>query len=479
MIDSHSPAPHADDARPLPAPDAETIVAISTPPGRGGVGVVRLSGPQAFTIARELFRPAGTRIGTDAPGQATFGRFVDAGGETIDHGYLVLFRAPATFTGEDTAELWAHGSPAVLRLLVVAAVKRGARPATPGEFTLRAFMNGRIDATQAEAIRDLIEARTAFQAKVAHDQVQGRISAEVDRLKDHLAGIIARLEASIEFGEEAEAVRFLPEGGPRPEALALKTAIETLAVTYERGRRVRDGASVVLIGSPNVGKSSLFNRLLEEERAIVTPIAGTTRDVLEETLDLGGIPASLLDTAGLCEPRDEAGAEAVRRARGALLSADVLLVVLDWARELRDDERDLLGGIDQARSVVVLNKVDLACRLGLDEAMRLRHRYGVIEVSAKSGQGIEALRLRLAQAVGSGAVAEREGIFITNVRHRDLLLRAAAALARAEEGALRGVTDECLLLDYHEALDRLGEITGDVGIDGIYERIFKNFCIGK
>ena len=479
MIDFQSLPPPADDPRPLPAPDTETIVAISTPPGRGGVGVVRLSGPCAFAIARELFRPAGARIGGEVQGQATFGRFVDAGGETIDHGYLVLFRAPATFTGEETAELWAHGSPAALRLLVVAAVKHGARPATPGEFTLRAFLNGRIDATQAEAIRDLIDARTAFQAKVAHDQVRGRISAEVDRLKDRLAGIIARLEASIEFGEETEAVRFMPEGGPRPEARALKAAIETLAGTYERGRRVREGASVALVGAPNVGKSSLFNRLLEEERAIVTAIAGTTRDVLEETIDLGGIAASLRDTAGLCEPRDEADAEAVRRARGALLSADLLLVVLDWGRPLRDDERDLLGEIDETRSVVVLNKVDLACRLGLDEAMRLRRRYGALEVSAKSGQGIETLRLRLVQAVGSGAVAEREGIFITNVRHRDLLLRAAAAMARAEEGALRGVVDECLLLDYREALDRLGEITGDVGIDGIYERIFKNFCIGK
>jgi len=175
MIDFQSLPPPADDPRPLPAPDTETIVAISTPPGRGGVGVVRLSGPCAFAIARELFRPAGARIGGEVQGQATFGRFVDAGGETIDHGYLVLFRAPATFTGEETAELWAHGSPAALRLLVVAAVKHGARPATPGEFTLRAFLNGRIDATQAEAIRDLIDARTAFQAKVAHDQVRGTV----------------------------------------------------------------------------------------------------------------------------------------------------------------------------------------------------------------------------------------------------------------------------------------------------------------
>ncbi len=468
------------DDRPAPpaGPDAETIVAISTPPGRGGVGVVRLSGPRAIAVATSLFRPARAGLAGAAPGQAVFGRFVDGSGETIDHGYLVPFRAPSTFTGEDTAELWAHGSPAALRLLVLAAVERGARPATPGEFTLRAFLNGRIDATQAEAIRDLIEARTAYQAKVAHDQVRGRVSAEVNRLKDRLVEMIARLEASIEFGEEAEAVRFLKEGGPLPETRALKGDIEALAGTYERGRRVREGASVALVGAPNVGKSSLFNRLLEEERAIVTPAEGTTRDVLEETLDLGGIPVLLLDTAGLSEARDEADAEAVRRARAAHQSADLLLLVLDGSRALRDDERVRLGEIDAARALIVLNKSDLPCGLGPDDLSGLKRRHA-LEVSAKSGRGIDGLRLWLERALGSGAAALREETFITNVRHRDLLLRAAKALARTEEGALHGTTDECLLLDYHEALDRLGEITGEVGVDGIYECIFKNFCIGK
>jgi tRNA modification GTPase len=479
MIESRSIPASASERRPSAVTEDETIVAISTPPGRGGVGVVRLSGPRACAVAAELFRPARAGTAPAAPGQAMFGRFVDSVGQTIDHGYLVRFRGPATFTGEETAEMWAHGSPAALRLLVLAAVDLGARPATPGEFTMRAFLNGRIDVTQAEAIRDLIEARTAFQAKVAHDQVQGRISAGVNHLKDRLAELIARLEASIEFGEEAEAGRFLPEGLPSSEVLSVRSAIEDLAGTYERGRRVREGACVALIGAPNAGKSSLFNRLLEEERAIVTPVAGTTRDILEETLDLGGVPATLLDTAGIDEPRDEADAEAVRRARGALQSSDLAVVVLDWSRALRDDERALLGGIDPKRSLVVLNKVDLACRIGLDEAMRLGSRYSAIEVSAKSGQGIETLRSRLAQAVGWGSAAEREQVFITNVRHRDLLLRAAAAMARAEEGCREGVADEYLLLDFHEAIARLGEITGAVGIDGIYERIFKNFCIGK
>lgn len=494
------------DRSPADAPDAGTIVAVSTPAGRGGIGVVRLSGPRAVAIASGLFRPgrkdgggaaaagparAARRAAAPDPsrapdraaaidaGRATFGRFVGADGETIDHGYLVAFRPPGSFTGEETAELWAHGSPAALRLLVEASVALGARTATPGEFTMRAFLNGRIDVTQAEAIRDLIEARTAFQAKVAHDQVLGRISSEVNRLKDRLAEVVARLEACIEFSEEAESARFLPEGGIVSEIGDLRAAIEALAGTYERGRRVREGAAVAIVGSPNVGKSSLFNRLLEEERAIVTPIAGTTRDLLEETLDLCGIPVALCDTAGLHEPRDEAGAEAVRRARGAIATADALLLVLDVSRPLLDAERALLGGLDPARAIVVLNKTDLDRGIGPEETRCLKQRHAALEISAKTGAGIEALRLRLEEAVGSGAAAAREETFITNVRHKDLLLKAARALARAAEGARRGVSEEYLLPDYREALDRLGEITGAVGIDGIYERIFKNFCIGK
>src|SRR5206468_187593 len=283
MIESRVLPASTVERRPSSVADDETIVAISTPPGRGGVGVVRLSGPRAGAVAGEMFRPARSGPAIAAPGQAIYGRFVDSEGQTIDTGYLVLFHGPATFTGEETAEMWAHGSPAALRLLVLAAVGRGARPATPGEFTMRAFLNGRIDATQAEAIRDLIEART------------------------------------------------------------LGDAIERLAGTYERGRRIREGASVALIGSPNAGKSSLFNRLLEEERAIVTPVAGTTRDILEETLDLGGVPVTLLDTAGIREAADEAVSEGVRRARLALETADVRVLVLDGSRPLEEPERGLLA----------------------------------------------------------------------------------------------------------------------------------------
>jgi tRNA modification GTPase len=472
----------------------DTIVAIATPPGRGGIGAVRLSGPRAPEIALCLFRPAsaaappGPDPGADAlpaaarraaAGRALFGRFVSSGGEPIDDGYVLVLEAPRTFTGEATAELWAHGSPVVLRRLVQEAVRLGARPATPGEFTLRAFLNGRIDATQAEAIRDLIEARTAFQAKVAREQVAGRISRPVDGLKERLAEAVARLEACVEFSEEDEAGRFLPQGGALPEVARLRREIEALAGTFERGRRVREGVTVALAGVPNVGKSSLFNRLLEEERAIVTPCAGTTRDLLEETLDLGGLAVTLVDTAGLHDPEDAAGAEAVRRARAALDSADLKLVLLDWSRPVLEEERSLLSRLEPARALVALNKIDLPCGLGMDRALDLRRRHAALEVSARTGEGVDGLRCRLAELAAGGAAAGGEPAFVTNLRHFDLLTRAAAALARAEGAARDRLSEEYVLVDLKEALDRLGEITGEVGVEGIYERIFKNFCIGK
>ncbi len=462
--------------------DGDTIVAISSPPGRGGIGVVRLSGAGSVAIARGLFRPvpAPPAAGGDVEaGRVQFGRFATSSGGTIDHGYLVTFRRPRSFTGEDSAELWTHGSPVVLRSLVAAAVRAGARVATPGEFTLRAFLNGRIDATQAEAVRDLVEARTEFQARVALDQIEGRIAGEVDRLKDRLAEIVAGLEASIEFSEEAEADRFLPEGGLAGRTGSLRADLEALAGTFERGRRVREGARVAIVGSPNVGKSSLFNRLLEEERAIVTPLAGTTRDAIEEVLDVGGIAVTLIDTAGLQDAEDEAGAEAVRRTRGVMRGADLVIAVLDWSREQREEERAFLTEIDAARGVVVLNKCDLDCRVGWDRVLYLRKTHDALAVSAKTGEGLADLRGRLAEAVSGGRVASREDLFITNARHHELLLRGAEALRRAEGAARDRVGEEYLICDLKQALDHLGEITGEVGLDDIYDRIFSRFCIGK
>ncbi len=477
--DSHSSQPHPD-RRSAPrdgSGDPETIVAISSPPGRGGIGVVRLSGPRAAAISARLFRAA--TPGTRDDGAAVFGRFVDTAGEPIDHGYRIVFRPPATFTGEEIAELWAHGSPTVLRWLVDEAVDCGARPATPGEFSLRAFLNGRIDATQAEAIHDLIEARTRYQARVAHQQVEGRISVAVNRIKDRLADLVARVEAAIEFSEEPDAERFIPTAGFVPEVRELGNQVTMLAGSYERGRRVRDGIVVAIIGAPNVGKSSLFNRLLEEERAIVTPVAGTTRDRIEETLDLNGIPVTLVDTAGIHQPRDPADAAAVERARQVISEADLLLLLLDWSRPLDDPQRALLRGLDRPGMIMVANKIDLPCRLGADHLAELRRQGPLLEISAQTGTGIEALRQLLTREATGGAATSCSDTFLTNARHRDLLQKAAAALERCCAATRDGLGEECAVLDMREALDRLGEIGGEIGIEGIYDRIFSRFCIGK
>jgi len=352
-------------------------------------------------------------------------------------------------------------------------------PATPGEFALRAFLNGRIDATQAEAIRDLVEARTLHQARVAHAQSTGTVAHAVADLKERLVETVAHVEAAIEFSEEPEAARFLPEGGILARARGVRSAIERLAASFERGRRIREGAVVALTGSPNVGKSSLFNRLLSEERAIVTPLAGTTRDLLEETIEMDGVPVLLVDTAGLHAPGDEAEAEAVRRARAAAEGADQVIVVLDWSRALRAEELESLERFDATRAVVVLNKVDARCGIGLDRVLYLRKRHDVLEVSARTGEGLEDLRRRLLSRVSPAGALSPDELFLTSLRQRDLLARAAESLRRAEAAARDGLGGECMALDLREALDRLGEITGEVGLDEIYDQLFSSFCIGK
>ncbi len=445
--------------------------------------------------------PSEARPATAEPGRPRFGRLLGPGGAPIDHGYLVIFPPDRAFTRETTAEFWAHGSPAALRAIVEAAVEAGARPATPGEFTMRAFLHGRIDATQAEAIRDLIEARTAFQARVAHVQAMGAIGAAIDALKNRLVEVAARLEAAIEFAEEPDATRFVPRGGLAGELAAVREAIGRLAASYDRGRILRDGAAVAIVGAPNAGKSSIFNMLVGNERAIVTPVAGTTRDTIEEGLDIGGVPVRLLDTAGLHAAREVADIEAVRRSRAAIDNADLLLVVIDRSRPIDAEEDALLGQTAARRRIVVVNKTDLPDGSG-GAAIRIARVCGAIAVSARDGSGIEDLRRRLAELLGGtigspgaapgfahgahpgvahgaeSGIAHEEAI-ITSLRQRDLLQRAAAAIGTAEDAARSGAGEECWLLDLREAIDRLGEITGAVTIDDLYRKIFSTFCIGK
>jgi tRNA modification GTPase len=452
-----------------------TLVAVGTPPGRGGIGCLRISGPRSSEIARGLFRAASRGASPAAGGPPCFGRFLDRQGRALDHGYLVLFPASASFTGESSAELWTHGSPAVLGELVEAAVAAGALPSGPGEFTYRAMRNGRIDLSRAEAVRDLVEARTRYQARLAFAQADGAVARRVTPLRELLEEWIARGEAAVEFVDETET--HLPSGALGRAIERARTECQQLLSGFRQGRVVRDGATLAIVGLPNVGKSSLFNRLLEQDRAIVTEIAGTTRDTLEEDLDVGGIPVRLIDTAGLRSVVDPVEGEGVRRAQAARAEADLVLLVLDGSRSLQDDERSALervaSGPERERTIAVLNKSDLPSK-SVDVSCS---GTPLIRVSALRGDGIEDLRRELREhLIGSGTL---EAPVITNARHARSLEQAAASLEQAWGALQQGLTEEIVVEDLGQAMRHLGQITGEFTTEDLYDRIFSTFCIGK
>jgi tRNA modification GTPase len=446
-----------------------TLVAIATPPGRGGLGCVRLSGPDAFTIAPAIVR-SGRTIALPGTGAPLFVAFADAAGALLDHGFLVAFEANRAFTGEASIELWTHGSPPVLAALVEAAVANGARPAGPGEFTYRALRNGRLDLAQAEAVRDLIAARTKHQARVAFLQVEGALARRLAPLEEILLDLCARGEAAVEFVEEADVhtpAGFLRDGIERALALARELAAEG-----RRGHVLREGARVALCGATSVGKSSLFNRLLARDRAIVSPVPGTTRDTLEDTVDLDGTPVTLIDTAGLRESANEIEAEGVRRARRAAGEADLVLLVFDATRPPEADERaaqETAARTGGASAIVVVNKIDLAPADGTAP--------GAIGVSALTGRGLDDLRGAVLRALGAAGPAENP--VLTDARQTAALSEAIDALEGARRAIVSGLSEEAALLDLRQALSRLGEITGEVASDDLYDRIFSTFCIGK
>ena len=445
----------------------DTIVAIATPSGRGGIGVVRVSGPDAHRIVLGLTE----RQAPFEPRYATLVRTVDEIG-AVDLVVVTTFVAPHSYTGEDVAEVSGHGSPVLLQSIVRGAMRHGARLAEPGEFTLRAFLNGRIDLVQAEAVRDLVDAVTPLQARAAFDQLEGTLTRDIAAIDGALFDLCARLEASLDF--PGEGYHFVAEGLAAEEIAAVGRNIASLLADAQRGRLIREGLQVVLAGRPNTGKSSLFNRLAGAGRAIVTDVPGTTRDLITETIDIDGVPVTLVDTAGVrYAPSDAIEAEGIARAAAARRVASVVLIVLDGSAPLSDDDRTLLRETITAPRVVVANKSDLG-RTWLDgEACA-----DVVEISALTGEGIDALRSALPQAV-HGMATNRDVPAITNIRHVDLLTRAQAALARAAAAAALSVPEEFVLADLNDARALLEEITGSRTADDLLERIFSKFCIGK
>jgi tRNA modification GTPase len=456
----------------------DTIVALATPPGRGGIGVVRLSGAEARAIARPMLR---LTHGHDLePGRAHFGELIEpATGERIDEIVVTFFAKPHSYTTDDVVEISCHGSPVVLRHVVQTAMAQGARLAEPGEFTMRAFLNGRIDLTQAEAVRDLIESQTLYQAQVAARQLEGALSKRLQPTKQKLIELIAIMEAGVDFAEDDVAV--IPDAQVLSRIAAIRAPLEELLASFAFGKVVHEGLTLAIVGRPNVGKSSLFNRLVERERAIVTATPGTTRDLVSETVAIGGIPVRLVDTAGIRTALDEAESIGIRKSMEALAEADMVLVVLDASHPAADDEArerdaELIDLASQRLAVVAQNKIDVAnATAPLPAALTLP----VVQTSAITGQGIAELRTAILRVLGGDSGAQQESGFLTNVRQQKLVEDSIAALDKAAAAVSLKTPHEMLLLDLYGALRPLDDITGATTADDILNLIFSSFCIGK
>ncbi len=517
----------------LPVNLDDTIVAIATPPGRGGIGVVRLAGPEARAIALPMLR-----LNHDLdPGRAVFGELVEPEQRSVGTGALArpaepspatridevvvtYFQKPHSYTADDIVEISAHGSPVVLRHIVELALARGARLAEPGEFTMRAFLNGRIDLTQAEAVRDLIESQTLYQAKVAAQQLEGALSRRLQPIKQKLVELIALLEAGIDFAEDD--VFVAPASQILHHIAAIRAPLEALAGSFAYGKIVHEGLVLAIVGRPNVGKSSLFNQLVERERAIVTATPGTTRDLVSETVAIGGIPVKLVDTAGLRRALDEAESIGIRKSMEALADADLVLVVLDLSQPRTAEDQELLAQVAQRPAVIVENKCDLplaettvdrrrpvahgasgepegendparparsslaqpfsaGCGASKDTVPEERRSQTLprVRTSALTGQGIPDLRSEILCHIGGEGGAQAETGFLTNLRHQGLVRDSVTALDAARAAVANQVPHEMLLLDLYNALRPLDEITGATTTDDILNLIFSSFCIGK
>ena len=459
-----------------PLPERDTIAAIATPPGRGGIGVLRLSGPGALRIAAPLL---GRLADPLQPGRARFCHVVEpATGERLDESVVTFFEAPRSYSGEDTVEIAAHGSPVLLDHLLRLTLAGGARLAAPGEFTERAFLNGRLDLTQAEAVRDLIEAETIEGAQLAARQLGGALSRVVAPLKGELVTLIAALEAGIDFAEDDTPV--LGDVELLRRLTALHEPLLRLAASYERGHLLRAGVRLAIVGRPNAGKSSLFNRLLERNRAIVTAEPGTTRDTVQERLSLGGVPVELIDTAGLREAGNEAERIGIARSREALADAGLVLVVLDGTKPLSPDERAMLQEVVDRPLLVALNKADLPFA-DPDLTPRIHElvpkAVAVVQTSAVNGTGMAELRAAMVGLVTRGLPTEPTTL--TTLRQQNTVAAAAAAVAAATLAAQSRLPHELILLDLYGALRALDELTGATTPDDVLRLIFSTFCIGK
>jgi tRNA modification GTPase len=472
----------------------DTIAAIATPNGIGGIGVIRVSGSDAFSIVQTLLRRPGKQTTLPPSHQLTYGHIVDpATREVLDEVLVAFMYTPHTYTRENVVEIQGHGGPLILHRILRTVLAQGARMANPGEFTLRAFLNGRLDLAQAEAVMDLIESQTEAGQRLAMQQLRGRLSEQVQEARIAVIGVIARIEASIDFPEEDVPTPQVAE--LLPLVTVAQQRVASLLAGSERGRLYRQGLRTVIIGRPNVGKSSLLNALLRSERAIVTPIAGTTRDTVEEVANLRGIPLHLIDTAGITPTDDPVERLGVQRSRLAAESADVVLLVFDRSEPLNIQDRRVCSELyamgfgskhsqeeasRQHRPVIlVLNKADRDSYIDVRELQQLWPLAPIVQVSAVRSDGLSVLEDVLAELVLKGDVVSSESVLVTSIRHQEALRRANEHLRASIDALRRHIPLDFISIDLRAAYDALGEVTGETASDDLLDKIFSEFCIGK
>jgi tRNA modification GTPase len=456
----------------------ETVVAIATPPGEGAIGIVRLTGPDVCSVGERIFHgQRGRPFKEMVPYRLTLGYLRNPeSSEEIDEVLAVFMPSPRSYTGEDMAEFQAHGGRAILEKILQAAILSGARPAKPGEFTRRAFLNGRLDLAQAEAVIDLIRSRTGSAHREALRQLKGVLSEKTKEIRSSLTEVSAAMEALLDFSEDDA----IPEVAAYPLLDEARRSVGELLDSAVGGRMVREGLHAIVTGRANVGKSSIINALLGAERSIVTPHPGTTRDVVEGILSCGGLEIVISDTAGLGTARDPAEEEGIRRSRQTLERSDLAAVVIDSSEPLQETDREILRETAARPSIVVLNKIDLSPVADRTEVSALAGGRTVLQTSAKKGSGIDALRRQFGRALEDSLSPHgTEGPLVTNTRHLDLLRRVRISLDRAAASLARRQPLELAATDIREALSTLGELTGDTATEEILDRIFSQFCIGK
>lgn len=453
-----------------------TIAAIATPLGAGGIAVIRMSGAQAVDIAARVYRGSAS---LDAVPTHTvhYGHIVAADGAVLDEVLVTVMRAPHTFTREDVVEIGTHGGMTASRLVLDRLIEAGAYPAEAGEFTKRAFLNGRIDLSQAEAVIDIISAKTKTAQQNAEAQLAGALSMRIDALREQLVSLAARMQVAIDYpDEDLEDITIEEIGSICRGTLS---EVHKLLATADEGRILRDGIATAIIGKPNVGKSSILNMLAREEKAIVTEIAGTTRDVVEEYVNLGGVALRLLDTAGIRDTENIVEKIGVDKSKQSAETADLIFVVIDGARGMDAEDEQILRLTRDKKCIVIINKSDL----GADKTLRMVREAEpdkpVMAVSAKTGEGFDALTAEIAKLYRFGEIGQGDAVVITNARHRAALSRAAEALSRAADALSAGTPQDIASIDIHAAMEALGEITGASVTDDIVENIFHNFCVGK